>query len=94
MSDKPFSKLHTLDRQLRKAHPVGMREGVDLTIELICGFELFNTRPYHNYETWSNGWRIKDRHGNVAEAEDLDDAVNKYLSKCGGGSSTDQSERL
>lgn len=33
-------------------------EGVQLEIKYVYGFELFNTRPYHNYETWSSGWFI------------------------------------
>ena len=82
MSDKPTSKLWECDRILRKAHPVGMRSGVDVQIELRCGFEIFNTRPYHNYETWSNGWYVSGSvHENASlhtDSEDLDDAVRKY----------------
>jgi len=81
MSNKPFSKLNDLDLKLRKAWPIGMRDETLVTIEFISGFELFNTRPYHNYETWSNGYRITDVNGIKIQAEDLDDAVNLYIQK-------------
>jgi hypothetical protein len=56
------------------------RTTVQVKIEKICGFELFNTRPYHNYENWSDGYRITS--GNiVAEAEDLDDAIELLSTK-------------
>lgn len=79
MSDKPHAELNELDRMLRKAKPVvGMApDHTQLTIEKVCGFELFNTRPYHNYETWSDGYRIRDGEIQV-QAEDLDDAVRLY----------------
>jgi len=76
MSDKPFKKLNLIDQQLRKLFPVGMFDGVQVKIEKICGFELFNTRNYHNYETWSDGYQITAG-GIVVSAEDLDDAINK-----------------
>ncbi len=44
------------------------------TIEVIGGFELFNTRPYHNYETWGQGYRITAQ-GITVESEYLDDAI-------------------
>ncbi len=80
MSNKPFDKLNALDTALRHAKPAHGPDVPDikLTIELIHGFELFNTRPYHNYETWSDGWRISDGTTTV-EAEDLDDAVAKFV---------------
>jgi hypothetical protein len=57
-----------------------MMSGTKITIELINGFELFNTRAYHNYETWSDGWKISD--GNITvKGEDLDDAVNIFVKK-------------
>jgi hypothetical protein len=76
MSNKAHSKLNKLDQILRKLFPESMTNGtiVQVKIEKICGFELFNTRPYHNYETWSDGYRITA--GNtVVQAEDLDDAI-------------------
>lgn len=74
MSNKTFNQLWPADKAMRKLKPVGMRQGVDLTVELIIGFELFNTRPYHNYETWSNGYRVYDNEIDV-KAEDLDEAL-------------------
>lgn len=81
MSDKPLDRLDQIDRDLRRAvPPCGWHGGikVQLTIEKVCGFELFNTRRYHNYETWADGWRVSD--GTVTvEREDLDDAVRAWL---------------
>ena len=76
MRDKAVEALNPLDRVIRGAvdGPGPTHEGVLLTIELVGGFEMFNTRPYHNYETWSAGYRVKGQ-GFEAEAEDLDDAV-------------------
>ena len=62
-----------------------MDDGVKITVELFTGFEIFNTRPYHNYETWSDGYRITGRHkcdhavALRVEREDLDDAVKLFL---------------
>lgn len=81
MPNKPFPKLNILDQEIRKVWRPNMMDDVQLTIELICGFELFNTRPYHNYETWSNGYRVTDKNGIKVEAEDLDDAINIYVYK-------------
>jgi len=82
MSDKRWDKLLDADRRLRQMFPVGMRGGntcetahVDVKIEKITGFELFNTRPYHNYETWSTGYRVTVG-DTVVEREDLDDALD------------------
>ena len=54
-----------------------MTVGTVMVIEFISGFELFNTRPYHNYETWSQGWRVHGR-GVFVEREDLDDAIKEW----------------
>lgn len=121
MSDKEFRMLWPLDQQLRSEFPTGMYEGVQVRIEKIVGFELFNTRSYHNYETWSDGYRVVGPAEGVfpgwkdfaalaaeygiaeevavdlwrsatnqpvslqglihAEAEDLDDAVAKFLDR-------------
>ncbi len=80
------------DAAIRKACPFGMEQGTKLTIEYIVGFELFNTRRYHNYETWSTGYRVSGPAGPVgsdwpdaavivAESEDLDDALSAWVSK-------------
>ena len=81
MSNKAWNKLNELDRAIRSAYTTGMNDGVHVTIEFFSGFELFNTRPYHNYETWSNGYRVFDDDGNKAQAEDLDDAIRKWAER-------------
>ena len=50
------------------------------TIEVIGGFELFNTRPYHNYETWGQGYRITSQDV-IVESEYLDDAIKLWKQK-------------
>lgn len=77
MSDKSRDKINSLDMAVRRAARCGMTTGTVMVIEFISGFELFNTRPYHNYETWSQGWRVHGR-GIFVEREDLDDAVNEW----------------
>ena len=68
-------------RRLPIPEVMGMFDGTVLTIEFIRGFELFNTRPYHNYENWSDGYRIKTHNGIVVQAEDLDDALELLRQK-------------
>ena len=77
MPNKDWDKLWEADRAIRTIKPVDMSDGVKLTIELINGFEKFNSRSYHNYETWSDGYRISDGEDTV-EAEDLDDALCRF----------------
>lgn len=48
--------------------PVGMEDGVKQVILRHCGFELYNTRPYHNYETWSDGYVIMGRKDGKTES--------------------------
>ncbi len=81
MSNKDFNKLNELDRKLRTNFTVGMdTPHVRVKIELVNGFELFNTRPYHNYESWSDGYVLTDTEtGVVYSSEDLDDAVNGFV---------------
>jgi len=67
----------TLDQRIKKLFPVGMRDEIDIVIRLRCGFELQNTRPYHNYETWSHEWQAIQGDKLVAAAENLDDLVKK-----------------
>jgi len=87
MSDKPFNELNTLDIELRKCFPVKgfCINHVQVTIQKICGFELFNTRPYHNYESWSDGYCIFLGDGSdktiFVQAEDLDDAIKLMKEK-------------
>lgn len=83
MSNKPFESLNSIDKIFRLFFPAEMTatsKVTQVTVEKICGFELFNTRPYHNYETWSDGWRVS-KDDVVVEAEDLDDAVNEFTRK-------------
>jgi hypothetical protein len=49
-------------------------------IRMFGGFEIFNTRPYHNYETWAEGYEISTPlYGGVkVQAEDLDDALRRF----------------
>ena len=81
MSNKPWNKCDPLDRALKSLCPPGpANEGVQIRIELRCGFEAFNTRPYHNYETWGHGWTI-DGLGVQVTQEDLDDAVRVFVER-------------
>ncbi len=85
MPNKPQKHLLEADRLIRKLSPnKGMTNSTNkqIRITLIRGFELFNTRPYHNYETWSDGYEAEafDGVGNViaqVSAEDLDDVLVK-----------------
>jgi len=74
--NKSHEKLDKSDKRLRWGNPVGMEDGVKEIIVRFCGFELFNTRPYHNYETWSDGyivvWR---RDGKVMDWGEIGTAV-------------------
>lgn len=87
MSNKPFDRIDLVDRMIRSALPPGMDDGTNLTIEYFSGFELFNTRAYHNYETWSAGYRVTGK-DIIVESEDLDDAVAKWCKEY-----KDQSEK-
>lgn len=80
MPNKQWSKVDPLDKLIRQTMRMGNeKNGTYLTIQFIHGFELFNTRPYHNYETWSQGYRIEDtKHGIKVEMEDLDDALKAW----------------
>lgn len=80
MSRKSWKELNEIDRVIRTASPPGMDDGVHVTIEYFTGFELFNTSRYHNYETFSGGYRVTGL-GFTAEAEDLDDAVKAWSDK-------------
>lgn len=81
MSDKNWNQLNELDRKIRTHFPTGMGTGNrKVVIEFINGFELFNTRPYHNLETFSDGYRLTDTETGVEySAEDLDDAISGFI---------------
>lgn len=81
MSNKSLDKLDRSDRELRLAFPPAPASPpVQVTIRKISGFELFNTRPYHNYETWSDGYEA-EAEGITARSEDLDDAVSLLVAR-------------
>lgn len=80
MSNKDRCKLSDIDIRIRNLFPTQMWKNNETicTIRFFGGFECFNTRSYHNYETWSEGYEITtgERFGNIrVEAEDLDDAI-------------------
>lgn len=85
MPNKPFASLNPIDQHIRRLSPnKGMTEGnsePQIRITLIRGFELFNTRPYHNYETFSDGYLAEAfKNGEViasTTAEDLDEVLHK-----------------
>lgn len=89
MSNKQFDKLNIIDQKLRKAFPpesfIQDSEQVQVIIRKKSGFELFNTRSYHNYETWSDGYYgevlLKDGTKIEASAEDLDDCITDLIAK-------------
>lgn len=84
MSDKPWNKLNELDQLIQRTLRLGMDSGTFLKIEYVYGFELFNTRPYHNYETWAGGYRVTDTITNtIVQREDLDDAVKAWATLAG-----------
>jgi len=80
MSRKPWDEISEIDKTIHTVSPPGMNDGVHVTIEYFTGFELFNTSRYHNYETWSGGYRVTGE-GVTVEAEDLDDAVRLWADK-------------
>lgn len=61
MSNKGLSQLADPDLDLRLSSSVDMEDGIKQIILRHCGFELYNTRPYHNYETWSDGYIVIGR---------------------------------
>lgn len=80
MSNKDWDKISKIDQRIRRLFPTEMwRDNETIcTIRFFGGFEFFNTRSYHNYETWSEGYEITsgERFGSIkVTAEDLDDAV-------------------
>ena len=95
MPNKKWENLIEVDRQLRKLSPnKGMTEKSGLNpqirVTLVRGFELFNTRSYHNYETWSDGY-VAEAFGDdgqiiaSSQAEDLDDVLIALEKKLKGG---------
>lgn len=86
MSNKKYEKLSDIDKRLRKLFPTEMWSDNEIicSIEMIGGFEFFNSRSYHNYENWSSGYKITtgERYGKIVVIEeDLDDAITKLEKK-------------
>lgn len=76
--DEPcYLHLDPIEKVIRETLGVGMYSGDELECKFIIGFELFNTRPYHNYETWSQGWNVKG-HGITVAHEYLLAAVKQW----------------
>jgi hypothetical protein len=67
--------MNPIERKLRMAMPDGMRDGIDVRIELHTGFEDWGT-----YETWGSGWIITGKGFRVAH-RDLDTAVDQFVKK-------------
>ena len=66
-----------IEQTIRRTARCGMTDGTVMTVEFISGFELFDTRPYHNYETWAQGWRVSGL-GVFVERESLAEAVTQW----------------
>jgi hypothetical protein len=63
---------------------LGMSDGTFLKIEYVYGFELFNTRPYHCYETWCGGWEITDERNAIKiRDEKLESGLKRWAEKAG-----------
>lgn len=92
MSDKPYARLHSIDKTIRTLRGLagwGMADGTPVVVKLVYGFELFNTRPYHNYENWSDGYLVEVYRPDdsaipwaASRAEDLDTALEIALKVC------------
>ena len=76
-----LSAIDRAIRQLPRYGDPGMFTGTVLTIRYISGFEIFNTRPYHNYENWATGYVIETYDGLTVSAEDLDHAIHRLGQK-------------
>lgn len=73
-----FDHMNPAEAKLRRAMPDGMRDGIDVRIELHTGFEDWGT-----YETWGSGWVITGK-GFRVTAYSLDEAVDKFVAKVNG----------
>ena len=82
MSNNSWDKLLDADKLIRRLplEQTPAQIKVLLQIQFIRGFELFNTRPYHNYETWGDGYIVEafDEDGKCiakSKREDLEEAL-------------------
>jgi hypothetical protein len=82
MSNKQWGSLQWVDKALHCLFPTQMWENGEtiVNIRMFGGFEIFNTRPYHNYEDWAEGYEITSPlYPKVkVTAEDLDDAIKLF----------------
>jgi hypothetical protein len=79
MPNKRWAHLDPADQRLRRLYaPRGFNpvNGTQVVIRKHDGFELFNNRAYHNYETWSDGYEICDGQF-VVSFEDLDECLTR-----------------
>jgi hypothetical protein len=84
MPNKDWNKLWPTDDFLRRLFGTRMWKDNETicTIRMFGGFEFFNTRPYHNYETWSDGYEVSSPLYDIkVTAEDLDDALRIFQRK-------------
>jgi len=102
MDGKGFGELNELDQRLKRAFRTGMMSRARVTIQLTTAFEQFNTRAFHNYETWSSGYHALIHEDDApegveewerrVEAEDLDVLVERIESKLNDWSRKAQEE--
>jgi len=82
MSNKNWNEICDVDKALRKIVGMGMWDYKQtlINIRMIGGFELFNTRRYHCYENWCEGYEITSPlwPDIVVTKEDLDDAIKEF----------------
>ena len=82
-----YTEINPIDMIIRRTFLAGpantpSHKTVLATIEVIGGFELFNTYPYHNYESWGQGYRLTAE-GITVETEYLDDVIELWQMKKG-----------
>lgn len=78
-------KVHSLTANQMAHKRWGWNGGYDgkrnyLSITFYGEFEAFNTRPYHNYETWGHGWFVQSA-GEDARSECLECALEELFDK-------------
>lgn len=73
-----FDHMNPIEQKIRRAMPDGMRDGIDIRIELHTGFEDWGT-----YETWGSGWVITGKGFKVFDYS-LESAVDKFVALVNG----------
>ena len=59
--DKTCNGPSLTERLIRRQFGLmGMYDGAKtfMTVEFWGDFEAFNSRPYHNHESWGHGWKV------------------------------------